>query len=90
MNLMLSQGAASSEIDYICKNTEGGEYYVYREKGLAQVVDDIINIPSGIYVLSYTSSLQTDFGQRYLPVEVETYLMNRSGRDESGYFAPLQ
>ncbi len=90
VNLMLSQGAASSEIDYICKNTEGGEYYVYRENGLAQVVDDIINIPSGIYILSYTSSLQTDFGQRYLPVEVETYLMNRSGRDESGYFAPLQ
>ncbi len=90
VGLMLSQGARSSEIDYICNNTEGGEYYVYRENGLAQVVEDIINIPSGIYVLSYTSAMQTDFGQRYLPVEVEAYLMNRSGRDECGYFAPLQ
>lgn len=90
VNLMTVQGSPSSEIDYITKNTEGGEYYVYREQGLAQVVEDIINISSGTYVLSYTSALNTNFGQRYLPVEIEVYLMNRSGRDESGYFAPLQ
>lgn len=90
VNLMTVQGSPSSEIAYITKSTEGGEYYVYREQGLAQVVEDIINIPSGTYVLSYTSALNTNFGQRYLPVEIEVYLMNRSGRDESGYFAPLQ
>jgi len=65
-------------------------YYVYRNQGLSGVVEDIVNIPSGLYRLSYTSALQTEFGQRYLPVEVEAYLMNRSGRDETGYFAPLQ
>lgn len=90
VNLMLVQGSSCPEIAYITSSTEGGEYYVYREQGLSQVVEDIINIPSGIYVLSYTSSLSTDFGQRFLPVEIEAYLMNRSGRDESGYFAPLQ
>jgi hypothetical protein len=40
--------------------------------------------------MSYTSALPTDFGRAFLPVEVEAYLMNRSGRDETGYFAPLQ
>lgn len=90
VNLMTAQGSSCPEINYITQSTEGGEYYVYREQGLAQVVEDIINIPSGIYVLSYTSGLNTNFGQRYLPVEIEVYLMNRSGRDESGYFAPLQ
>ena len=89
-SLLLSQGASDSEIDFLTKNTEGGEYYVYRDTGLSSLVDDIIQIPSGIYVLSYESNLSTDFGQRYLPVETEAFIMNRSGRDESGYFAPLQ
>lgn len=88
--LLLSQGASDSEIHYLCSHTEGGEYYVYREEGLSSIMDDIINIPSGIYVLSYDSALTTDFGQKYLPVEVEAFIMNRSGRDETGYFAPLQ
>ncbi len=90
VNLLLSQGAAEPELNFICDHTEGGAYYVYRDEGLAGIVDDIINIPNGTYVLSYDSSLATDFGQRYLPVELEAFIMNRSGRDETGYFAPLQ
>ena len=89
-NLLLSQGTADNELNFLCDNTEGSEYYVYRDTGLSSIVDDIINIPSGIYVLSYDSALSTDFGQRYLPVELEAFIMNRSGRDETGYFAPLE
>ncbi len=88
--ILVKQGSADREISYLCSHTEGTEYYVYRSQGLSSVYQDIIDIPSGIYVLSFTSSQQTSFGQKYLPVEVETYLMNRSGRDDSGYFAPLQ
>lgn len=88
-SVLLSQGSPDAEIDYLSSNTEGEEYYVYRTKGLAEVVDHIVDIPSGVYRLSFTSRLPTDFGQRYLPVEVETYMMNRSGRDETGYFSPL-
>ena len=50
---------------------------------------DILAIPNGMYRLSYTSMLTKEYGQAYLPVEVEAYLMNRSGRAETGYFAPL-
>lgn len=89
-SISLKQGSPANEINYLCENTEGEQYYVYRNQGLAGVVDDIINIPSGIYRLSYTSSLPTDLGLRYLPIEVEAYMMNRSGRDETGYFSPLQ
>ena len=89
VNLLLTQGAADKELNFICEHTEGGQYYVYRDEGLGSVVDDIINIPSGIYLLSYQSALPKNFGERYLPVEVEAFIMNRSGRDECGYFAPL-
>ncbi len=90
INLMVSQGGCDREIDYLCSNTQGGQYYVYRKGGLSSIVDDIAAFPSGVYRISYTSQLETDFGTKYLPVEIETYLMNRSGRDETGYFAPLQ
>ena len=88
VNLM--QGSLAAEISYIVSNTQGDEYYVYRESGLQSVVSDIIHLPSGIYTLYYTSALNTNFGHDFLPVEVEAYLLNKSGRDESGYFAPLQ
>jgi DNA-binding beta-propeller fold protein YncE len=88
--VQLIQGACDDEIDYLCSNTEGKQYYVFRPEGLSAVIRDLKNLPSGLYQLSYVSSLQTNMGEAYLPVEAEIYLMNRSGRDETGYFAPLQ
>lgn len=86
----LSQQGLSDAVSYLVRNTAGEAYYVYRPDGLTPVISNIVNLPSGVYTLSYTSSLSTNFGHDYLPVEVEAYLLNRSGRDESGYFAPLQ
>lgn len=88
--VQLSQGACDQEIDYLCSNTEGKQYYVFRPEGLGSVITDLRNLPTGLYQLSYTSSLHTNMGESYLPISAEIYLMNRSGRDESGYFAPLK
>ena len=88
--IMLSKNAPSDEISFISSNTTGSSYYVYRPEGLSGVIKDIISIPSGLYQFKYTSSFQTEYGRKYLPVEIETYLLNRSGRDETGYFAPLE
>ena len=63
---------------------------MFRPAGLSGVFKDIIDIPAGKYVFSFTSALSTNMGEKYLPLEVEAYLLNRSGRDESGYFAPLK
>ena len=89
-SVVLSQNASDEELDYIVSNTPGKEYYVFQPEGLSEVVQEIIDEPSGLYTFSYTSALATNFGEKYLPIEVESYLFNRSGRDESGYFAPLQ
>lgn len=88
--VLLSQNAPAEEISYVTDETNGKMYYIYRPEGLAPVVRDILDIPSGLYQFKYESSLSTEYGRKYLPVEVETYLLNRSGRDETGYFAPLQ
>lgn len=89
-SVVLSQNASDEELDYIVSNTPGKEYYVFQPEGLSEVVQEIIDEPNGLYTFSYTSALATNFGEKYLPIEVESYLFNRSGRDESGYFAPLQ
>lgn len=89
-SVLLTQNACDEELDYIVSNTPGKEYYIFRPEGLSGIVGDLMDIPSGLYTFSYTSVLSTNFGEKYLPVEVEAYLLNRSGRDECGYFAPLQ
>lgn len=88
--ITLKQGAVDEELDYIYKNSYGKQYYVYRPEGLSSIVKDLLEVPNGLYQFSFESVLQTDMGRAYLPVEVETYIMNRSGRDEAGYFSPLQ
>ncbi len=88
--IQLDQGALDEELSYIVNSTSGEVYYVFRPQGLSDVVKDIIELPQGIYQLSFTSALSTNFGTNYLPLEAEVYLLNRSGRDETGYFSPLE
>ncbi len=88
--VQVNQQGMNRELQYICDNSAGNAYYVFRPEGLKNVIKDIIEEPQGVYQLSYTSSMQTNFGEKYLPVEIEVYLLNRSGRDETGYFAPLE
>lgn len=86
----VSNNTLDGEIQYISNETGGSVYYVYRKEGLSSLYADILSIPRGMYQLKYTSSLPTNFGKDYLKLEAEVYLHNRSGRDETGYFAPLQ
>ena len=88
--IQLDQGALGDELSYVAESTSGNTYYVFRPQGLSDVVKDIIELPQGIYQLSFTSAMSTNFGTNYLPLESEVYLLNRSGRDETGYFTPLQ
>ena len=88
--IQLDQAALGDELAYVSESTTGDVYYIYRPQGLGDLVKDVIELPQGIYQLSFTSAMSTNFGTNYLPLEAEVYLLNRSGRDETGYFAPLQ
>ncbi|MBP5437117.1 MAG: hypothetical protein J6Y30_03955 [Treponema sp.] len=88
--VLVAQNPAGEEVEFITQNTTGTSYYVYRPEGLAPVVKDVINLPSGLYQITYTSVSSSEYGKKYIPLEVETYLLNHSGKDESGYFAPLE
>jgi DNA-binding beta-propeller fold protein YncE len=80
----------SEEVQFLCRETGGKALALYRPEGIKEMIESIASVPSGLYTLSYTSSLLSERGKAWLPVEAEAYLMERSGRDSSGYFPPLE
>jgi DNA-binding beta-propeller fold protein YncE len=80
----------SDEIRYLCSETGGRVLALYRPQGIREMIENLAGTPSGLYSISYNSTLPTDFGRAWLPIEAEVYLMERSGRDTSGYFPPLE
>jgi hypothetical protein len=88
--VLVGGGEAPEEIRYLCRETGGEVLPLYRPRGIRESLEKLARFPSGAYSLSYQSRLSADFGTAYLPVEVEAYLMERSGRDSTGYFPPLE
>jgi len=88
--VILGGGQVSAGIDYLCRETGGRFFHLYRPRGIGELIKSIADNPSGLYSFTYDSRLPTDFGRAWLPVEAEVYLLERSGRDNTGYFAPLE
>ena len=88
--VIVGGGAPGRDILYLTERTGGTAMALFRSEGIAPVIRSLAETPSGIYTLSFRSRQPTDFGRAYLPLEVEVYLMERSGRDSTGYFAPLE
>lgn len=80
----------SKELEYLTTASGGRSYYLYRPEGIGAVVSDILATRDGTYVLKYNSFSPSNFGRLFIPVAVEVHYFGRSGRDVSGYFAPLQ
>ena len=87
---VVGNGRADRELEYLCSQTGGMVLRAFRDVGLAPIVRALRDKPSSTYALKYVSSLPTDFGRAYLPVEAEAYILDRSGRDATGYFPPLE
>ncbi len=83
-------GESSEELQYLARETGGRSFPLLAPEGLGPVLDHLLDRQSGSYVFTYQSTLDTEFGRRYLPMEVEVFHISKSGRDESGYFAPLK
>jgi len=88
--VIVGGGQVSAGIEYLCKETGGRYMHLYRPRGIGELIKSIADTPSGLYSFTYKSRLPTDFGRAWLPVEAEVYLLERSGRDNTGYFAPLE
>ncbi|MCL2809028.1 MAG: 6-bladed beta-propeller [Treponema sp.] len=88
--IIIGGGQISAGIEYLCRETGGKAMHLYRPRGIGELIKSAAETPNGLYSFTYNSRLPTDFGRAWLSVEAEVYLMERSGRDNTGYFAPLQ
>jgi hypothetical protein len=88
--IVIGQNAVSPIIEYLAEASGGSVVRAARPEGLASIAREIRAKPTGSYRLSFVSSADNGFGRAYLPFGVEAYLRNRSGKDETGYFAPLR
>ena len=82
--------ASPDEFEYLVEFTGGESAYLYQSEGLAPLLERIYGKQSGRYFFSYESVSDTDFGDQYMPVQAEVFHFKRSGRTESGYFAPRE
>ena len=85
---MNGDGSLSEELAYLCEKSGGSHIYLYNPSGVSPLVNRILERNSGRYILSYTSTRNSDFGRAYLPVEAQVTIFGRSGRGEIGYFGP--
>ncbi|MFW5994614.1 MAG: hypothetical protein ACOCRN_00750, partial [Spirochaetia bacterium] len=88
--LQLGSGSLDSELEYMVSETGGTTVRPEQAREMRPYEEVIDSRPSGRYVLEYRTLKDGDFGRQYLPFEVEAVLGRRSGRGESGYFAPYE
>jgi len=88
--VILGPGVPSEALAYLVEKSSGAAYRADRPEGLSVIVDSILAAQTGRYRLSYDSTADDGFGRAYVPFSIEVYLRDRSGKDESGFFAPLR
>jgi hypothetical protein len=81
---------ADANIQYLVRATGGSIAQLYSPKGIEADVRTVAQQPSGVYFFTYTSSLNGENGEAFLPVTAEAYYLERSGRDTAGYFSPAK
>jgi DNA-binding beta-propeller fold protein YncE len=87
--VILGQNQLDDDIAYLTEAAGGKTLRLYAPEGLGAGIKTIAARTTGSYLLQYRSALPTDFGRAFLPIEAEVYLLERSGRDRAGYFAPF-
>ncbi|HRY80702.1 MAG TPA: hypothetical protein P5313_09825 [Spirochaetia bacterium] len=88
--VVVGDAPVSEAVRYLAGTAGGGVYRVWEPAGLGRIGRDLQDAASGRYRIRFTSAADPGFGRSYLRIAVEAYLFRKSGRDESGYFAPLR
>lgn len=86
----VTPGERNDALEFLAEESGGQSAFLYRDNGIRAIPEQVIRRASGRYTLRVTSGSNTDFGRAYIPLEVEAYLIRRSGRDEAGYFGPRE
>ena len=86
----VSREQRDDSLEFLSEETGGQTMFLYQDDGIRNIAGHVVENPAGRYTLRVESRSNTDFGRAYIPLEIEAYLIRRSGRDESGYFGPRE
>ena len=76
------------DLSFLASETGGSLFNASSPGGMQQVVREIGARVGPVYTLRFTSNTPPEFGEKYIPLEIEATIQKVSGRDESGYYAP--
>lgn len=88
--VIIGKSGPSELLTMLARKTGGAVYRSDRPEGVSVIARQIRSRPTGMYRLTYRSTADDGFGKAYIPFNVEVYLRDRSGKEESGFFAPLR
>lgn len=86
----INENARSGELDYIASETGGSPSFVFQAEGSRKIIETVRRSLIGRYTINWRTPRSSGFGRDFLPVSVEVVYLNKSGREESGTFAPLR
>ena len=76
------------DLSFLASETGGSLFSASSPGGMLQVMHQISARVGPLYTLHFISNTAPEFGEKYIPLEVEVTVQKVSGRDESGYYAP--
>jgi DNA-binding beta-propeller fold protein YncE len=76
------------DLSFLASETGGSLFGASSPGGMLQVMHQISARVGPVYTLHFFSATPPEFGEKYIPLEIEVTAQKLSGRDESGYYAP--
>jgi hypothetical protein len=86
--VVFGAGQPDEDLAWLASTTGGELTRSSSAEGLPAVVKALRARVTAGYSLHYVSKTKPEFGDKYIPVEIEVTTQKVSGRDESGYYAP--
>jgi hypothetical protein len=86
--VVFGTAAVDEDLAWLAADTGGKVYRSSAPGGMPEVMRDVRARVVSTYTLHYFSPTLPEFGEKYIPEEIEVSAQQVSGRDESGYYAP--
>jgi DNA-binding beta-propeller fold protein YncE len=89
LSLQFPESNPNSSLEYLAESSGGMQISLFRPQGLVGLDREILNRKNSRYIVSYTSFLDPDFGNRFIEMQIEAFYLGRSSQGRGGYFAPM-
>jgi sugar lactone lactonase YvrE len=86
--VVFGAGQPDEDLSWLAATTGGVLTRSSSPGGMPAVVRALRARVTPTYSLHYVSKTKPEFGEKYIPVEIEITVQKVSGREESGYYAP--